>query len=318
MASLETLDGAAALVHRHLPPTPQYAWPLLAGESGCELWVKHENHLPIGAFKVRGGLVYMTDLKAAQPHCPGVITATRGNHGQSIGYACRALGLRAVILVPRGNSVEKNAAMRALGVELIEHGEDFQEAREEAGRLAEREGLHFLGPFNELLVRGVASYPLEFLRAVPDLERVYVPIGMGSGICATIAARDALGLTTEIVGVVSENAPAYALSYQSGAPVNTNTAQTIADGLACRTPDPEAVAIIRHGAADVVTVSEARIREAMRLYFSCTHNVAEGAGAAPLAAVLQDRDKLRGRKVGIVLSGGNVDTKVFREVLLGV
>jgi threonine dehydratase len=260
----------------------------------------------------------MTDLKAAEPDCPGVITATRGNHGQSIGYACRALGLKATILVPHGNSVEKNAAMRALGVELIEHGEDFQDAREEADRLAEERGLHFLGPFNDLLVRGVASYPLEFLRAVPDLDRVYVPIGMGSGICATIAARDALGLRTEVVGVVAENAPAYALSFQAGAPTNTNTADTIADGLACRTPDPEAVAIILNGAGDIRTVSEAEIREAMRLYFTSTHNVAEGAGAAALAAVLKDREALRGRKVGVMLSGGNVDAKVFREVLLGI
>ena len=317
MTKIETLDTAAALVHRYLPPTPQYAWPLLAEASGCDLWVKHENHLPIGAFKVRGGLVYMSDLKTAHPDCPGVVTATRGNHGQSIGFACRTLGLRAVILVPRGNSVEKNAAMRALGVEVIEHGEDFQDAREEAGRRAEAEGLHFLGPFNELLLRGVASYPLELFRAVPDLERVYVPIGMGSGICATIMARNALNLKTEVIGVVAENAPAYALSYQAGAPVNTNTADTIADGLACRVPDPEALAVIRHGAADVVTVSEAEIREAMRLTFRATHNVAEGAGAAGLAAVMKDRERLRGRRVATVLSGGNVDTRVFREVLLG-
>lgn len=318
MASIESLENAAALVHRYLPPTPQYVWPLLTQEAGCELWVKHENHTPIGAFKVRGGLVYMTDLKAAEPDCPGVITATRGNHGQSIGYACRALGLRATILVPHGNSVEKNAAMRALGVELIEHGHDFQAAREKASELAREKRLHFLGPFHELLVRGVASYPLEFLRAVPDLDRIYVPIGMGSAICAAIAARDALGLQTEIVGVVSENAPAYALSFQAGAPVNTNSAETIADGLACRTPDPEAVAITLHGAADVVTVSEAQIREAMRLYYSSTHNLAEGAGAAGLAAVLKDKARLRGKKVGVVLSGANVDAKTFREVLLGL
>jgi threonine dehydratase len=318
MPSLETLDSAAELVHRYLPPTPQYVWPLLAEQAGCELWVKHENHTPIGAFKVRGGLVYMTDLKAAQPDCPGVITATRGNHGQSIGYACRALGLKATILVPHGNSVEKNAAMRALGVELIEHGHDFQAAREEADRLAAQRGLHFLGPYNDLLVRGVASYPLELLRAAPDLDRVYVPIGMGSGICATIAARDALGSRTEVVGVVAENAPAYALSFQSAAPINTNTADTIADGLGCRTPDPEAVAVILNGATDVVTVSEVEIREAMRLYFSSTHNVAEGAGAAALGAVLKDKESVRGKKVGVMLSGGNVDAKVFREVLLGL
>lgn len=318
MPNLETLEEAAELVHRHLPPTPQYSWPLLTRETGCELWVKHENHLPIGAFKIRGGLTYLSHLVARQPDCPGVITATRGNHGQSIGYACRELGLHATVFVPHGNSVEKNAAMRALGVELIEHGHDFQAAREKAGELARERGLHFLGPFHELLVRGVASYPLEFLRAVPDMDRVYIPVGMGSAICAAIAARDALGSKTEIVGVVSENAPAYALSFQAGAPVNTNTADSVADGLACRTPDPEAVAIILHGAADIVTVSETQIRDAMRLYYTCTHNLAEGAGAAGLAAVVKEKDRLRGRKIGTVLSGGNVDARVFREVLLGL
>lgn len=315
MPDLDALESAAALVRRYVPATAQYVWPLLAEEAGCELWVKHENHTPIGSFKVRGGLVYVTELKRVRPECPGVITATRGNHGQSIGYACRALGVPATVLVPRNNSVEKNAAMRALGVEVIEHGDDFQEAREAAGRLAEAQDLQFVEPYNELLVRGIASYPLELFRAVPDLDRVYVPIGMGSCACAAIAARDALGLRTEVVAVAAENAAAYALSYRAGTAISTNGAQTIADGLACRTPAPEVVATLLRGAADVITVSDSAIREAMRLYFTCTHNVAEGAGAAALAAVRQERERLRGRRVGIVLSGGNVDAAVFRDVL---
>lgn len=315
MSMLETLDAAAEAVYAHLPPTPQYVWPLLAEEAGCELWLKHENHGPIGSFKVRGGLVYASHLRASEPECPGIVTATRGNHGQSIAYACRRLGLRAKVLVPHGNSTEKNAAMRALGAELVEHGRDFQEAREEAERLARAEGWRSLEPFHEILVGGVASYPLELLRAAPQLERVYVPIGMGSGICATIAARDALGLATEVVGVVAESAPAYALSFRAGEPVATPTAETIADGLAVRSPHPEAVAVIRKGAADVVTVSEAEIRAAMRLCFRATHNVAEGAGAAALAAAVKERRALAGRPVAAVLSGGNVDTPVFRDVL---
>lgn len=315
MPALDALTAAAELVYRHLPRTPQYVWPLLAEEAGCELWLKHENHLPIGSFKVRGGLVFASHLRESEPECPGILTATRGNHGQSIGYACRRLGLRAKILVPQGNSTEKNAAMRALGAELVEHGRDFQEAREEAERLAGAEGWCRLEPFHELLIRGVASYPLELLRAAPHLERVYVPIGMGSGICATIAARDALGLRTEVVGVVAENAPAYARSFRAGEPVETATADTMADGLAVRSPHPEAVATIQKGAADVVTVSEEEIRAAMRLCFRCTHNVAEGAGAAALAAARKERGALRGKAVAAVLSGGNVDTALFREVL---
>lgn len=315
MYSLETLEAAAEIVHRSVQPTPAHCWPLLCERLGTEVWVKHENHTPIGAFKVRGGLVYCSELKAREPHCPGIITATRGNHGQSIAFAARALGLRAVVLVPHGNSVEKNAAMRAFGAELIEHGEDFQEAREYAGSLAEQEGLQFTGPFEEPLVRGVASYPLEFFRARPDLDTVYVPIGMGSGICATIAVRDALGLKTRIVGVVAEQAAAYALSFEAGEPVSTNSADTLADGLACRVPDPEAVAIIRKGAERIVRLSEDEIRAAMRAYYTDTHNLAEGAGAAPLAAALQESEKLKGQKVGLMLTGGNVDARVFREIL---
>ncbi len=315
MPTLDRIEAAADLVHRHVPPTPQHCWPLICERAGTEVWVKHENHTPIGAFKLRGGLTYMDDLVRKDPQVAGVITATRGNHGQSIGFAARALGLRAVILVPNGNSIEKNAAMRALGVELIEHGSDYQEAREFAAAMAGEQRLHEIGPFHDLLVLGVASYPLEFFRAVTDLDTVYVPIGMGSGICGTIAVRDGLGLKTEIVGVVAEGAPMYALSYAKGEAVSTNSAETIADGLACRIPHPEALEIILKGAAGVVTVSEAEIKAAMRAYFTDCHNVAEGAGAAPLAALLKEKDSMAGKKVGLMLTGGNVDKAVYREVL---
>ena len=315
MFTLEDLDRAADLVHRHVSPTAQHCWPLLCERSGAEVWVKHENHTPVGAFKLRGGLTYMEALKARQPDVPGVITATRGNHGQSIGFAARMLGLRAVILVPHGNSVEKNAAMRALGVELIEHGSDFQEAREQAQKMSEDQGLHFIGPYHPDLVRGVASYPLELFRKVADLDTVYVPIGMGSGVCSTIAARDALGLKTKVVGVVAENAPAYALSFAQGEVVSTNSADTMADGVACRIPDADALSIILKGADRVVRVSEAEIMEAMRIYFTDTHNVVEGAGAAPLAALLQERDAMRGRKVALMVTGGNIDRVLYQRVL---
>jgi threonine dehydratase len=309
------LEAAADLVHSVMPPTPQICWPLLSERAGAEVWVKHENHTPIGAFKIRGGLTYMAELKRRQPAVPGVITATRGNHGQSVGFAARRAGLPAVVVVPHGNSTEKNRAMRALGVELIEHGHDFQAAYEHAMALAEERRLHPLRSFHPWLIRGVASYGLEFLGGVPDLDTVYVPIGLGSGICGTIAARDALGLKTRIVGVVAENAAAYALSFERKAPVSTSSADTIADGVACRVPDPDAVATILRGAERVVTVSEAEIKAAMRHYFTDTHNVAEGAAAAPLAALLKERSRMAGRRVGIVLSGGNVDRRLYAEIL---
>ena len=315
MHSLERLEQAADLVHRHVTPTLQHRWPLICERVGTEVWVKHENHTPIGAFKVRGGLTYLSALKEREPDVAGVITATRGNHGQSIGFAARALGLRAVILVPHGNSVEKNAAMRALGVELIEHGSDFQEAREHSEQLAAEQGLHQIGPFHENLVLGVASYPLELFRAAPDLDTVYVPIGMGSGICSTINARDALGLKTKVVGVVAENAPMYALSFEQKQAVSTNAADTFADGLACRIPDPDALAIILKGAERVVTVSEAEIRSAMRAFYSDCHNLIEGAGAAPLAALLQEKDQMAGKSVAVIASGGNIDRDLYLEIL---
>src|SRR6185437_3025438 len=313
--SLDEIEAAAAIVRAVVPQTPQYRWPLLRRRLGAELWVKHENHTPIGAFKLRGGLVYLDALKRSRPDIRGVITATRGNHGQSIALAAARVGLAATIVVPHGNSVEKNRAMAAFGATLIEAGHDYQAAYEHTEALAARDDLHVVPPFDPTLVRGVATYSLELLRAVDGLEIVYVPIGLGSGISGMIAARDALGLKTRIVGVVAANAAAYSLSFAAGRPVSTNSADTIADGLGCRVPHPEALEIIRRGAERIVTVTEAEIRAAMRILYSDTHNVAEGAGAAALAAALQERARLSGKRVAVVQSGGNVDRALFAEIL---
>src|SRR5579872_1718680 len=315
MPTLAQLEAAADLVHSAMPPTPQICWPLLAERCAAEIWVKHENHTPIGAFKLRGGLVYLADLRKSAPEVRGVITATRGNHGQSVALAARRLGFSATIVVPHGNAREKNAAMRALGAELVEYGGDFQGAAEHAADLASTRRLHFVRSFDQRLVAGVGTYALELLRGVADLDTVFVPIGMGSGICGMIAARDGLGLKTRIVGVVAAGAPAYALSFEAGRPVATNSADTMADGLACRSPDPEAVATIVAGVDHIVTVSDGEIRAAMRHLFTDTHNLAEGAGAAALAGLLQERNRNAGKRVGIVLSGGNIDRELYREVL---
>jgi threonine dehydratase len=312
---LDVLEAAAARVHAVIPPTPQYHWPLLSAQDGAETWVKHENHTPLGAFKVRGGVIHLENLKRANPGLAGVVAATRGNHGQSIAFAASRVGVKAVIVVPHGNSVEKNAAMAALGGELIEHGHDFQAAFEHAQVLARERGLIKIESYCDDLVAGVASYALELFRGGPALDTVYVPIGLGSGISGVIAARDALGLATEVVGVVAENAPAYALSFEQRKPVSTNSADTIADGVACRVPNESALARILAGAARIVRVSEGEIRAAMRLFFSATHNVAEGAAAAPLAAALKERSRLAGKRVALVMSGGNIDRAVFARVL---
>jgi len=317
LPTLTELEQAAALVHATMPPTPQYCWKLLSARAGAEVWVKHENHTPVGAFKVRGGIVYIDHLRRAEPSVKGVIAATRGNHGQSVAFAAGRAGLAAVIVVPHGNSVEKNAAMRALGAELLEHGHDFQAAYEYALGLARERGLHPFPSYHPVLARGVGTYALELFRAAPDLDAVYVPIGLGSGITGVMAARDALGLKARVIGVVAENAPAYALSFAAGKPVATNSADTMADGLACRVPVDLAVAAINKGAERIVTVSEAEIKAAMRAYFADTHNVAEGAGAAALAALLKERAAMAGKRVGLILSGGNVDTAVYRDVLAG-
>lgn len=315
LPTLAELESAAALVHTVIPPTPQYQWPLLSARAGATVWVKHENHAPTGAFKVRGGLVYMDHLRRTQPDVEGIVTATRGNHGQSVAFAARRCGLRVTVVVPHGNSVEKNAAMQALGAELIEQGYDFQAAVEAADTIAAERGWHRLPAFHPLLVRGVASYALELFRAVPDLDTVYVPIGLGSGICGVIAARDALGLRTRVVGVVSAEAPAYALSLRAGRPVSHEASTRVADGVACRTPVPEAFEIIARGADHVVEVSDDDVEAAMRALFSDAHTVAEGAGATSVAALLQERDVVRGRPVGVIVTGGNVDREQYARIL---
>ena len=315
--TLDELRTGADCVYRQMPPTPQYAWPTLAARLGAEIWVKHENHTPTGAFKVRGGITFIDWLRRTHPDCPGIVTATRGNHGQSQARAAAAAGLTAKILVPHGNSVEKNAAMQAFGAELIVHGRDFDEAREEAARIARDEGLFMVPPFHRELVRGVASYALELFGACPDLDTVYVPIGCGSGICGVIAARDALGLTTRVVGVVSEAAQTAKLSAEAGRPVETESARTFADGVAVRVPVAEALDIYGPGAARIVTVSDDEVAEAIRVYYTDTHNLAEGAGAAPLAALMQERARMQGKKVGVILCGGNIDTGWFQTVMQG-
>jgi threonine dehydratase len=313
---LPALEDAARLVHGVFPPTPQYAWPLLAARTGAEVWVKHENHTPTGAFKVRGGLTYFDRLKRERPGARGVVSATRGNHGQSLAFAGARAGVPVTIVVPRGNSVEKNAAMRAFGATLVEHGADFDAARMHAMALAERDGLDFAPSFAPDLVRGVATYALELFRGAPKLDALYVPIGLGSGICGCIMARDLLGLSTEIIGVQSTEAAAYALSFAAGRVVTVESANTRADGMATRIPDPAALAMILKGAARVVTVTDAEVAAAIRAYWTDTHNLAEGAGAAPLAALMQEKERMRGRRVALILCGGNIDLDLFRSWVL--
>ena len=295
--------------------TPQYCWPLLCERLGTEVWVKHENHTPVGAFKIRGGLAYFEHL-ANSDHVPeGVIGATRGNHGQSVGFAARSHGIPATIVVPFGNSVEKNAAMRSLGVELIEHGDDFQASREFAASLASERSLHMVPSFHPLLVAGVATYSLELLTAVDDIDVVYVPIGLGSGICGMLAARDGLGLKTEVVGVVSAHATAYAESFTAKRPIESPVTTKLADGMACRVPEPDALELIWKGVDRIVQVTDEEVAAAIRMLFECTHNVCEGAGAAALAAATQEAPRLAGRKVAVIASGGNIDRDVFAGVL---
>lgn len=313
----DTLEAACALVYRQMAPTPQYAWPLLQDALGVETWVKHENHTPTGAFKLRGAITFMDWLTRTHPDCKGICTATRGNHGQGQARSAVAAGLRALVYVPHGNSVEKNAAMRAFGAELIEFGTDFEQAKEEAFRVAAEQDLFIVPPFHPELVRGVATYAYELFTAAPDLDTVYVPIGCGSGICGTILARDALGLNTEVVGVVSTEAQCAKLSVEAGKLVETNAARTFADGMAVRQPVQEAFDIYAKGAARIIAVSDDEVADAMRLYYTATHNVAEGAGAAPLAGLMQERERMAGKKAGVILCGGNVDTGWFKEVLEG-
>ncbi len=315
LPNLADIEAAAHVVYREFAATPQYRWGLLEDKLGTTCWVKHENHTPVGAFKIRGGLNYFDQL-AKQGDMPGeVISATRGNHGQSIGWAARAHGVKCTIVVPHGNSLEKNAAMRALGVQLIEHGADFQESREYAMQLAKERGAHMVPSFHPALLRGVATYWWELFKTAPALDVVYVPIGQGSGACAAIAAKAALGHRARIVGVVSRHATTYADSLAAGHVVEAPVTTLLADGMACRVADPEALSIMQSRIDHIVQVTDAEVAQAMRDIFACTHNVAEGAGAASFAAAMQERDQLAGKTVGITLCGGNVDSAVFAEVL---
>ena len=319
MYTSESIAEARRIVHLSMAPTPQQRWPLLDARLGAAVWVKHENHTPVGAFKLRGGLVYFDGLLRREPNCPGVVSATRGNHGQSVGFAARRHGIAATVVVPHGNSVEKNAAMRALGVELVEHGSDFQAARVHAIGLAAARGLHMVPSFHDDLVRGVATYWIEFFEATaahaPDV--VFVPIGLGSGICACAAARAATGVHSRIIGVVSAHATAYQQSFRAGRPIEAPVTTVLADGMACRVADPDALAVIRREVDDVIAVTDDEVAAAMRALFADTHNVAEGAGAAALAGALQQRERWAGKTVGVTISGGNVDSDVYARVLSG-
>jgi threonine dehydratase len=316
MFTLAELESAHRTVQAAMAPTPAHAWPLLAARLGTEIVVKHENHTPTGAFKVRGGLVYVERLKRERPEVAGIMSATRGNHGQSLAYAGRQHGVEVTIVVPRGNSTEKNAAMRGFGAELIEQGSDFQEARESAERLAVTRGLEMVPSFHRDLVMGVATYALELLQADAGIDRLYVPIGLGSGICGCILARDLLGHKADIIGVQSTAAPAYKLSFDAGHVVSTNSSITHADGMATRVPEADALAIIRRGASHIVLVDDDEIAAAVRAYWTDTHNLAEGAGAAPLAAALQEKAANRGKRIAVILCGGNIDLDLFQRWVL--
>lgn len=318
LPSLADLEAASSSVYEHMQPTPQYVWPQIAEHLEATVWVKHENHTPTGAFKIRGGITYIEWLRREQPKCSEIVTATRGNHGQSQARAAALSGLRSTIVVPCGNSPEKNAAMRSFGADVVEHGVDFDASREEAIRIAAQRGAFMVPAFHRQIMLGVASYGLELFRAAPEIATVYVPIGCGSGICGLIAAREALRGTAEIVGVVSTEADAAKLSFEAGSLIATETASTFADGLAVRVPVREAFDIYSRGAARVVAVSDEEIASAMRLYYRMTHNVAEGAGAAALAAAVQERERNRGKAIGVILTGANVDADVFAAVLSGI
>lgn len=315
LPSLDDLKQATEIVRTVMPPTPQYTWPLLNARAGAEIWVKHENHSPVGAFKLRGAIVYMDWLKQQHPEIAGVVAATRGNHGQGVALAAARYGLTATIVVPHGNGREKNRAMQSLGGELIEHGDDFQAALEFAMRLADKRKMHMVPSFHPLLVQGTGTYALEMLTAVPVLDAVYVPIGLGSSICGVISVRNALELGTKIVGVVAEDAPAYELSFHEKKVVSHAANSRLADGLSCRVPVSDALEIILSNVDHIVSVSEAEIAAAMRAYYEDTHNIAEGAAATALAGVLKEHEALQGKRIGVVLTGGNVDREIFLEAL---
>ena len=317
LPTLAQIREAQTVVYRHMQPTPQYSWPLVNQRLGIEAWIKHENHTPVGAFKLRGALVYMDWIKQSQPEVKGVVAATRGNHGQGVGMAARLAGLRAVIVVPHGNSREKNRAMLAQGVELVEEGQDFQESLEFARRLAVERDYAMVDSFHERLVMGTATYAIELFESAPLLDTVYVPIGLGSSICGVSAARNALGLKTEIVGVVSSQSPSYSLSFKQRRLVESPSLTAIADGLACRTPNASAMEAIWGSVSRIIEVTDAEIADGMRALYEDTHNLAEGAGAAAFAAAMKEKHLLAGKQIGIILTGGNIDRQAYAEVLAG-
>jgi len=315
LPSLDKIRAAQEVVYSVMQPTPQIQWPLLSERLGTEVWVKHENHTPIAAFKARTALVYAAELFREGHSITGLVTATRGNHGQSVALAARRFGVPAYVIIPRGNSPEKNAAMRAQGANLIEYGDDFQESKEHAQKLAAERGWHFVPSYHQNIIKGVATYWLEFFSAVPNLDVVYVPIGQGSGICSCAAVRNGMNLKTRIVGVVAEGAPGYALSFAAGRKIEASVTTLLGDGMACRTPDDASLSIVLENVDHIVQVSEDEMRQAMKIFFTDTHNVAEGAGAAGLAAALKEKSALPGKRLGLVISGGNVDHDVFADVL---
>jgi threonine dehydratase len=315
LPSIDEIESAAERLAAVFPATPQISWPLLNERLGCETWVKHENHTPLGAFKIRGAFLYVSWLKQSQPDVRGVVAATRGNHGQGVAYAAARNGIASVIVVPRGNSVEKNAAMRALGAELIEHGEDFQESLEFARKLSTERGYPIVESFHPQLMLGTASYGLEFFKGTPELDTVYVPIGLGSSICGVVAAREALGLKTCVVGVVSSLSPSYALSFKAGKLVESPSTSLLGDGLSCRRPNEQALELIGKYVEKVIEVTDEELAEAIRIYLVTTHNLAEGAGAAALAGALKSSEANQGKRIGIVLTGGNIDQALLARVL---
>ena len=315
LPTIDEIRAAQDLVYSVMQPTPQIVWPLLCERLGTEVWLKHENHTPIGAFKARTAVVYAAELFSRTSGITGLVAATRGNHGQSVALAARRFDVPAHVVVPRGNSSEKNAAMRAQGAQLIEFGSDFQESKEHAKQLAEERGWHFVPSYHRNIVKGIGTYWVEFFSAVADIDIVYVPIGQGSGICSCAAVRNGMNLKTKIVGVVAKGAPAYALSFEAGRKIEAPVTTLLADGMACRVPDDESLAVVLENVDHIVQVSEEEIRQAMKILFIDTHNVAEGAGAAALAAALKEKPSLRGKRVGLVLTGGNVDHDAFARVL---
>lgn len=313
MFSLEELTQASQLVHRVFSATPQYNWPQLTQTCGCEVWVKHENHTPTTAFKVRGGIVFVDALMKSDNPPKGLISATIGNHGQSLAFAGKRANLPVTIVVPEGNNEDQNRAIQSHGANLVIHGHDFEAARQHSLVLQHELGYRAVAPFEQALVLGVATYALELFNHVKDLDTVYVPIGMGSGIAGLIQVRDLLGLNTKIIGVVAKGAPTFALSFAAGKIINTEHAQTIADGVKTRSPMQEAFDIIKRGCDHVVQVSDNEIAKAMLQYYQATHNLAEGAGAITLAALNQEKDQMIGKKVAIILTGGNIDYQRFTQ-----